>query len=94
MEPLQTWRGTGLNLITRSPQSEIDLPPNDIHLRHQYERRKTIKVLLGDEPLKKQISNKYTDFFFLTFRLTVDLTTADYGEEALVVMEGAMATTI
>jgi hypothetical protein len=55
----------------------MDLPPNDIHSRHQYERRKTIKVLLGDEPLKKQISNKYTDFFFLNFRLTVDLSTAD-----------------
>ncbi len=52
----KTWRGTGLNLITRSPQSEIDLPLNDIHSRHQYERRKTIKVLLGDEPFKK---NKY-----------------------------------
>lgn len=39
---------TGLNLITRSPQNEMDLPPNEIHSRHQYERRKTVKVLLEE----------------------------------------------
>ncbi len=49
-------RDTSLNLITRLPQSEMDLPPNEIHSRHQYERRKTIKVL--DEPIKNQISRR------------------------------------
>jgi hypothetical protein len=44
---------TGLNLITRSPQSELDLPPNEIHSRHQYERRKTVKVLL-EESIRNQ----------------------------------------
>ena len=50
-------RDTGLYLITRSPQSEMDLPPNEIHSRHQYERRNTIKVLL-DESIKNQISRR------------------------------------